>query len=208
MNFTREPIIETIITPKEGYKLTVKCTKGGASEYNVDAIEVVNFGTALFYRSLERPKAFLLPMSDFEVLETKETRVAIKSASVEKSVKIAGGKAKELNSDEPDKKRRRTRRRRSDEKPAKAEEAKAEGGDKPDEAKPVSSPRPTSLFAPPTTLISDKVKAQKSLEEDISEKKVDVDDFASEELQKPDPELFETSTEVDEEVKLPTPDKE
>ena len=101
MNFTREPIIETIITPKEGYKLTVKCTKGGASEYNVDAIEVVNFGTALFYRSLERPKAFLLPMSDFEVLETKETRVAIKSASVEKSVKIAGGKAKEISSWKP-----------------------------------------------------------------------------------------------------------
>ncbi|MCB1117669.1 MAG: hypothetical protein KDK50_03700 [Chlamydiia bacterium] len=208
MNFTREPIIETIITPREGYKLTLKCTKGGASEYNVDAIEVVNFGTALFYRSLERPKAFLLPMSDFEVLETKETRVAIKSAAVEKSVKIAGGKAKETSSDEPDKKRRRSRRRRSEDKPVKAEEAKTEGGDKPNEAKPVSLPRPTSLFAPPTTLISDKVKAQRSLEEAASEKTLNVEDFPGDEVQKPDPELFETSTEVDAEVKLPTPDKE
>ena len=113
MNFTREPITETIITPKEGCKLIIRNTKGGSSEYNVDAVEVVNFGTALFFRSLERPKSFLLPVSDFEVVETKETRVAIKAAQIEKSVKISGGKQKdEAKSEEGnEKKKRRVRRK-------------------------------------------------------------------------------------------------
>lgn len=94
MNFTREPIIETIITPKEGYKLLLRNSKVGSAqeEYSVDAVEVVSFGHSLFFRSLERPKSFLVPMSDYEVVETKETRVALKTAGVERSIKIGGGR--------------------------------------------------------------------------------------------------------------------
>ena len=85
MNFTREPIIETIITPKDGYKLIVRNSKGGTSEeYSVDAIEVVSFGRSFFYRSMERPKSFLLPVSDYEVIESKETRVVLKKCSIRK----------------------------------------------------------------------------------------------------------------------------
>lgn len=93
MNFTREPIIETVITPKDGYKLTIRNTKGGSQEeYSVDAIEVVSFGQSMFFRSLERPKSFLLPVTDYEVVEVKETRVVLKNAPLEGSIKIAGGK--------------------------------------------------------------------------------------------------------------------
>ncbi len=93
VNFTREPIIETIVSPKEGFKLLIKNSKGGnAEEFYVDALEVVSFGRTFFFRSLESPKAFLLPTSDYEVLEVKETRVALKNASYEKNIKIGGGR--------------------------------------------------------------------------------------------------------------------
>ncbi len=228
MNFTREPITETIITPKEGNKLVVRNTKGGNSEYNVDAVEVVNFGTALFFRSLERPKSFLLPVSDFEVVETKETRVAIKSAQIEKSVKISGGKTEETKSeDQPEKKKRRSRRRRvNEDKPSLAEKAK--GGDTTDDAKPASSPRQSSLFAPPSSLISEQIgekyKNYRSTEANLPEKlstesqaaghqedepidHTPLEDFSSEEVM-PDAEVFETTTEVEStpDIKLPTPD--
>ncbi len=94
MNFTREPIIETIISPKEGCKLLVRSSQGGSGteEYYVDAVEVVSFGRAFFFRSLERPKSFLVPVTDYEVLEVKETRVALKNVSHERNIKIGGGR--------------------------------------------------------------------------------------------------------------------
>lgn len=94
MHFTREPIIETIISPREeGYKLLVRNTKGEkAEEYYVDAVEVVSFGRAFFFRSLEKPKAFLVPTGDYEVLEVREARIALKNVSHERSIKIGGGR--------------------------------------------------------------------------------------------------------------------
>lgn len=93
MEFTREPIIETIITPKEGYKLVIKNSKNDArEEYFVDALEIVSFTHALFYRSLERPKAFLLPVSDYEVNEVRETRMVLKTPINDRAIKIGGGK--------------------------------------------------------------------------------------------------------------------
>lgn len=112
MDFTREPIIETIITPKEGFKLVVRSSKSSSQEeYFVDAIEIVSFGNALFYRSLERPKAFLAPVSDYEILEVREARMVLKNAGLERSIKIGGGRdtaakssravEKEVNVEEP-----------------------------------------------------------------------------------------------------------
>jgi hypothetical protein len=93
VDFTREPIIETIITPKEGCKLVVRSSKStGQEEYFVDAVEVVAFGHALFFRSLERPKAFLVPISDYEVLEVREARMVLKNAGLDRSIKIGGGR--------------------------------------------------------------------------------------------------------------------
>jgi hypothetical protein len=93
VNFTREPIIETVITPREGCKLVVRNSKGnGQEDYYVDAIEVVSFGHSFFFRSLERPKSFLVPVSDYEILELRETRMVLKNATSEKSIKIGGGR--------------------------------------------------------------------------------------------------------------------
>ncbi len=93
MNFTREPIIETIVTPMEGYKLIVRNSKGAAQEeFVVDAVEVISFGHSFFFRSLEKPKAFLVPITDYEILEVKETRVVLKHASVDRAIKIGGGR--------------------------------------------------------------------------------------------------------------------
>ncbi len=93
MNFTREPIIETVVTPREGCKLVVRSSKGnGQEDYFVDAVEVVSFGHSLFFRSLEKPKSFLVPVSDYEVLELRETRMVLKHVPSERSVKIGGGR--------------------------------------------------------------------------------------------------------------------
>ena len=93
MNFTREPIIETVITPREGCKLVIRNSKGnGQEDYYVDAIEVVSFGHSFFFRSQERPKSFLVPVSDYEVLELKETRMVLKNVSSDRSIKIGGGR--------------------------------------------------------------------------------------------------------------------
>lgn len=93
VDFTREPIIETVITPKEGYKLVVRSSKAsGQEEFFVDAVEVVSFGSALFFRSVEKPKSFLVPTSDYEVLEVREARMVLKHVGVERSIKIGGGK--------------------------------------------------------------------------------------------------------------------
>lgn len=97
MDFTREPIIETIITPKEGYKLVIRSSKtAGQEEYFVDAVEIVAFGDALFFRSMERPKAFLVPVSDYEILEVREARMVLKNVGLDRSIKIGGGKEANL----------------------------------------------------------------------------------------------------------------
>ncbi len=96
MDFTREPIIESVITPKEGCKLVIRSSKGaGQEEFFVDAVEVVSFGGTFFLRSLEKPKAFLVPATDYEILEVRETRMVLKNVGMERSIKIGGGKEKE-----------------------------------------------------------------------------------------------------------------
>jgi len=80
--------------PREGCKLLVRNSKGGGQEeYYVESIEVVSFGRSHFYRSQERPKSFLVPVNDYEILEVKEVRVSLKNvAPDERSIKIGGGR--------------------------------------------------------------------------------------------------------------------
>ena len=93
MNFTREPIVETIISAKEGFKLSIKSSKHlNPEEYLVDAVEVVSFSGALFYRHQEKPKSFFVPIHDYEVQEVREAKLTIRSPVMEKSIKIGGGK--------------------------------------------------------------------------------------------------------------------
>lgn len=106
MDFTREPIIETVITPKEGCKIVVRSSKNvGQEEYFVDALEVVSFGSAIFYRSLEKPKAFLVPATDYEILEVREARMVLKNVGLDRAIKIGGGRektTKEISSEKTD----------------------------------------------------------------------------------------------------------
>jgi hypothetical protein len=175
VNFTREPIIETIISPREGYRLIVRSTKHASDEaFTVDAVEVVSFGSALFYRSLEKPHPFLLPVADYQVVEGKESRVVLKNAQFERTIKIGGGreasfkKEEELDeeplpigfedeaSDEPaptmDRKRerRRNRRRRGEQPRSEPSEPRQPTPSK----EPLPAPTFTHLIPPPTTLIS------------------------------------------------------
>lgn len=175
MDFTREPIIETVITPKEGWKLVLRSSKGGASEeYFVDAVEVVTFGRSQFYRTLERPKSFLLPVTDYEVLEVREARMVLKNVGVDRNIKIGGGRdamraPKEQEERPPQEKaqpqeaqekgegrgrgrRRLSRRRRG--KDGQEGEQGAPAADQPVEEGAQETPTPR-LIAPPTTLISE-----------------------------------------------------
>ncbi len=194
MNFTREPIIETVITPKEGYKLVVRSSRGvGQEEYAVDAIEVVSFGHSFFYRSLERPKSFLVPVSDYEVVEAKETRVVLKNATFDRSIKIGGGREASVKAvkekptpvveeQEPaaveqrlekKRERRRHRRRRSgseDEKVAEETTEVVEEVSVDQEAPQTPPPVLRRLIPPPTQLIAEKIskeRAKEGLEADV-----------------------------------------
>ena len=91
MNFTREPTIESVISSREGYKLSIRNSKKESkSEYQqLDSIEVVSFGNQVFFRCIDRPKSFILPVSDYEVVEVRETRLLIKNPTVERNVKIS-----------------------------------------------------------------------------------------------------------------------
>lgn len=101
MHFTREPIIETVITPRDGNRLVVRSSKGDKEEYSVEALEVVSFNNALFFRSTERPNSFLLPVTDYEVVETKELRSALKVASGDRSIRIGGGREASVRPPQP-----------------------------------------------------------------------------------------------------------
>lgn len=93
MDFTREPIIETVVTPREGCKLVVRSSKStGQEEYFVDAVEIVSFGHSFFFRSLERPKMFFVPATDYEILEVREARMVLKNVAPDRTIKIAGGR--------------------------------------------------------------------------------------------------------------------
>ncbi len=93
MDFTREPIIETVISPRDGYKILIRNSKeANQEEYLVNAVEIVSFGSALFFRCLEKtPRAFLLPIADYDIIEVKEARMVMKNISTDKPIKIAEG---------------------------------------------------------------------------------------------------------------------
>lgn len=178
MNFTREPIIETIITPKEGFKLIIRNSNGNSQEeHEVSSVEVVSFGKSFFFRSLEKPKPFLLPVSDYEVLEARETRSVLKKPKIEKSIKIGGGKAppkgrekdipiedmeEEVVSQEHKKKSKgkASRRRRSAHKDENANVTTERVAPKTVDA---DAPLPTrrTLLPPPTSLISEQINRYK-----------------------------------------------
>jgi hypothetical protein len=185
VNYTREPIIETVITPREGCKIVLRNSKKGQEheDYLVDAVEVVSFGKAIFFRSLERPKPFLLPVEDYEIVELKETKMVLKAALPEKAIKIAGGKEEPKQKKETTPKKtlkRRTRRKTSEAGKSTVKPTPTEGGEKNDETK-VSSSHVSRLLPPPTTLIKEKLSRIKNetIPTQPAEEKKDIDEKSS-----------------------------
>lgn len=168
MNFTREPIILSVITPKEGSKLVLRNSHlEGQEDYFVDAVEVVSFDGAIFYRSLERPKSFVLPISCYEVLEVKETRMVLKSVEQEKAIKIGGGAKPfdERSEKMKDKKRGKRRKPSTMPPPQEAPKKGIEGGEaETEETPPVTSSVLKKIFPPPNTLIKEKLARYKNEE--------------------------------------------
>lgn len=173
MDFTREPLVETIITPKEGFKLIIRASSANSQEeYAVAAVEVVSFGNVYFFRSLEKPKAFLLPMTEYEVVESRETRTVLKKPQIEKSIKIGGGKkvaakkdkdkdGEEGPSEDPKKKeKKRTRKRRPKEEKSEARVEEATPSE--EEGKEEAPQQRRTLLPPPTSLISDQIDRYKN----------------------------------------------
>lgn len=172
MNYTREPIIESVITPKEGCKLAIRNSKKGVGQedYFVEAIEIVSFGSGIFFRSTERPKSFLVPVTDYEVIELKETKMVLKTAGIEKSIKIGGGKDEDK---QPPKKRKGMKKHHE------SQRIESEIGEErkvnPEEETQVSSSILRKLFPPPPNLIKEKlnhIKSAEKIEETISEELV------------------------------------
>lgn len=104
MYFTREPIIESVLTTRSGHKLVVRSTQlSQGVEYRVDALEIVSFPGGLFYRHIEGSKPFFVPASDYEIFEVKESRLSLKVASsaeekekpARKKKRTRGGRKKE-----------------------------------------------------------------------------------------------------------------
>jgi hypothetical protein len=186
VDFTREPIIESVITPKEGCKLVVRSSKAASQEeFFVDSVEVVSFGHSLYFRSLERPKSFFVPANDYEILEVRETRLVLKNVGLDRTIKIGGGRevkkerekekeeapveaeAAEPRVDKKRDKRRHSRRRRSKSDMLAAEETKEQGIEEavPSEEEVVekapSRPVRSALLPPPSTLISETIARYK-----------------------------------------------
>lgn len=235
VNFTREPIIETVITPREGCKLVVRSSKGGSQEdYFVDAVEVVSFGHSFFFRSLERPKSFLVPVSDYEILELKETRMVLKNVSPERSIKIGGGRespppprqqqpretaeesveevAPQIVERGEKKKGRRSRRRRSSAEPRNEpqgggqqnESVILESEEGVEEGEEAAPSFISKLFPPPPTLIKETLSRYKTSEEGIL---IEQEPSASQEGIFEHPVHLEEHSETEkEEQPLPDPD--
>jgi len=141
MDYTREPILETVITPRDNYKLLVR---GRHEEFIVNAVEIVSFSGALFFRSMEYPKNFIVPVSHYEVVEVLEAKMVVKNAEPE-HVKIGGDK--ELRSDKKKKKKRQQHQQRLEEN--REPEKMVAMEEKQAKARP--------LIPPPSTLIKEKL---------------------------------------------------
>lgn len=211
MNFTRDPIIETVITPREGCKLVIKNSKVQESEsFVVEAIEVVSFGQSFFYRSKERPMSFLVPITDYDLTEEKQAKMVLKNASMDRSIKIAGGKelSQKVAKEEPKEEAPSAEKKKAKKKSKKSRKDKPEESDfdsEEDALREEVAPKVkqrefqeppggfiSKLFPPPATLIHEslaKYKSEDPAKEDIlplsEEVKVEEEAFLESLIQPP-----------------------
>lgn len=73
MHFTREPIIETIISARAGGELVLRSFGHDAIEFRATTIEVIQLGTIIFYRSSDMYNDFLLSSQSHSLFETRSS---------------------------------------------------------------------------------------------------------------------------------------
>lgn len=186
MNFTREPLIESVISSNDGYKLRLtKITRNKEQEedFLVDALEVVSFGSSYFYRHREKPKSFLLPVNEYVLVQVKDTRLSLKYATVDKSIKITPDKemkksesrsssGKSANQNVKEGQKEKVVDKKVQKKPSKTKVEKKEIVKEPKSTKVVDKDQgdqtTARVLAPPLNLISDSLKKYKGL--DLSDK--------------------------------------
>ena len=78
MFYTRDPIILTTLSSKEGYKLIIKSSSNIDLCYQVERISVVDYSGNAFY-IIDTPYDMMLPVGSFYVVEEKEKRVSLKT---------------------------------------------------------------------------------------------------------------------------------
>lgn len=172
MNFTREPIIESVITAREGCILLVRSARAeGAEEYFVDAVEVVSFGPAFFFRCMERTPPFFLPVGHYEVVEVKESRMELKASSFDKSIKIGQKKDMPEKAQEPmeSKKQKKSKRRRGQHGQSMQQQPMHQApqqqvAQESSKEQPPQPPVSRKLFPPPSKLIKDQISKYKPQE--------------------------------------------
>lgn len=199
MDFTRQPIIETVISPRDGHKISIRNSKeANQEEYLVNAVEIVSFGPALFFRCLERkPKAFLLPIADYDVVEVKEARMVLKNISTDKPIKIGEGKSsKEASTNKEEKKaeseakknpkKRHSRKRRSSKVNPEKDVEKATEGNERTEPPQKTEPVVAVIFPPPPKIIAkaDLAELSDQQKEQASIAKADLAELAKKQKEK------------------------
>ena len=93
MYFTRDPVIETVITSREGYKLSIRNSKHLSQDpFVVEAIEVICLGGTSFFRNCDHCKPFLVPAADYEITEVRDAKINLKAVGLDRGVKIVGGR--------------------------------------------------------------------------------------------------------------------
>lgn len=92
MYFTREPIIQTIISAREGYTICIR-SLSTEEEVQVEVVELVTFDTMSFYRCTEKGTMYLLPANNYQILEERVQSMVLKTTGrKDKEIRIGKGK--------------------------------------------------------------------------------------------------------------------
>lgn len=175
MYYTREPIILSVLSAKEGYNLVLKSTKISNEEpYAVASVSIVNFSGAIFYRSLF-DRDFLLPVSDYIVVEEKQVKLNVKLAT-KKNDEIKQPKRASKNKSTKESRQQKPKKQKNIESESKETEQLTDHEKKSKKdtslvsAKEVSEKKATKpvILPPPTNLVEVKKNSDDEVGKDAS----------------------------------------
>ena len=143
MHFTRDPIVETVLTARDGYKFNLTHMSNG-KEYSTTVVQIVSIGNVVCYCSVDQVDSFLLPLAEYQLVEVKEAKLPLKMPSEKTSDSGRFNK--------PSRKRRK--------KPYKAE--KEESPQQPQKKDDENQKFSAKMIPPPSNLVVDVLKERLS----------------------------------------------